>query len=897
MNNLKSYFRPAGPQRPPAEQTQRPVDSLPQGFLGPPTREHGTRSPTLMGSPQGSRPTSSYQYPLGDVEPDALLQLKSEMMVEHVWKQQRQKMWSVGRPGEGVVLKKARGDYVSAPQSLAYRPNGLFEAVRAMNVRVAMTVSTNLMKIICSTEKDASIILARGLRVQVLPSIQALPQCQKHQFAAFVADEQMLVVWDDDPYHLIQRAADLEKQLLRLNWGPSQAEDEKEANDSIAEVSSEHDVDGGDLEAAGDEPRPTRFLSPIMVSCTLALMIAALGGGWRQLANEYRVDPKYGLPRLALIAITPLQMFLSLFFFSVVVTGVLQVIGPTSQVKTNSKCYSAQRPRRLRRGVDTLPHITIQCPVYKEGLTSVIQPTILSVKAAISTYEMQGGTANVFVNDDGMQLLPEAEARERRDFYDEHSIGWVARPKHNPNPNLETGEKIFLRRGKFKKASNMNYALMVSNAVEEKLLTVERDAAWNEERERGAYGQCLAEVLNELQGSAWADGNIRVGDYILLIDSDTRVPTDCLLDAASEMEQSPEVGIMQFSSGVMQVAHNFFENGITFFTTLIYSAIQYCCANGDVVPFVGHNAILRWSALQDVVYTDEDGYEKFWSESHVSEDFDMALRLQCLGYTIRYATYTGDGFKEGVSLTVYDELARWEKYAYGCNELLFHPLRFWFVRGPFTPLFRKFLTSNMRATSKITILSYIGTYYAIGAGWLLTLANYLIIGFMQGSANLSKYYLDSFKVWFSVIVVFTALGNVSLAVYRYRIGESSFLKAFVTNFKWVPLLCVFLGGLSLHVSQALLCHMFSIDMTWGATAKEVDRSTTFAKEWKKLFVKFKYNFLFCFLVSAMMIVFAVVVPPLWQIHEANAIIPLIVLVTGHFLLPVCLNPGLMMLRW
>jgi len=51
----------------------------------------------------------------------------------------------------------------------------------------------------------------------------------------------------------------------------------------------------------------------------------------------------------------------------------------------------------------------------------------------------------------------------------------------------------------------------------------------------------------------------------LLVDSDTRVPSDCLLDAASEMEQSPEVGIMQFSSGVMQVVHTYFENGYALF--------------------------------------------------------------------------------------------------------------------------------------------------------------------------------------------------------------------------------------------------------------------------------------------------------------------------------------------
>lgn len=241
------------------------------------------------------------------------------------------------------------------------------------------------------------------------------------------------------------------------------------------------------------------------------------------------------------------------------------------------------------------------------------------------------------------------------------------------------------------------------------------------------------------------------------------------------MEHSPEVGIMQYSSGVMQVVHNYFENGITFFTNLIYTAIRYTVANGDVAPFVGHNAILRWSAIQQVSYQDEDGYDKFWSESHVSEDFDMSLRLQCCGYTIRLAAYTGEGFKEGVSLTVYDELARWEKYAYGCNELLFHPIRFWPIRGPFTPLFRRFLFSNIRMTSKITIISYIGTYYAIGAAWIMTTANYFAIGWFNG--YLDKYYIDSWKVWFSIVIVFNLLGNVALAIMRYRIGERTFFYA------------------------------------------------------------------------------------------------------------------------
>lgn len=294
---------------------------------------------------------------------------------------------------------------------------------------------------------------------------------------------------------------------------------------------------------------------------------------------------------------------------------IAQLLGPISQMTENTKFYSGTAPRRIRSGV--LPHVTIQCPVYKEGLYSVIEPTVKSIKAAISTYEMQGGSANIFVNDDGMQLIPEEDAQARRDFYDEHNIGWVARPKHNPKPN--DGEKGFIRAGKFKKASNMNYALAVSSRVEDKLVSVERPSTWTQADESVVYGTCLEQVITEDEGRTWADGNIRLGDYILLIDSDTRVPQDCFLDAVSEMETSPQVAIIQYSSGVMNVTDSFFERGITFFTNLIYTAISYAVANGDVAPFVGHNAVLRWAAVQDIAYTGQDGTEKYWSEATVSE--------------------------------------------------------------------------------------------------------------------------------------------------------------------------------------------------------------------------------------------------------------------------------------
>ena len=730
-------------------------------------------------------------------------------MVNYLYQQQCANLWVSDGSGEieGVLLRKSRGHYMACPPQLGSSPFAM--ACAALNVQCAMTVNSRVIKTFLQWSPDAvDVPLTNGLRVQILPTIDDLPRARKHQFAAFIASEGLLVVWDDDALHLVQRAKAIESELMQLVWRAGtegDEEDEKAAGRGEPEI----DEESGEIKP---EKRPVHLMNTYLVTLTLILVTVSIGAAGRQLAIEVSVDGNY--VRLALLALAPVQIFFTLFFCQVIVGCLAQIFGPIRQLTINSKFYSAKPPPRLRSAV--LPHVTIQCPVYKEGLQAVIAPTVKSIKQAMSTYELQGGSANLFINDDGLQLISEEERRARIEFYADHSIGWVARPKD--------GENGFKRRGKFKKASNMNFALMISCKVEDKLAQIERGPEWTQHDEAQAYEKALKEVLEE-DGRAWADGNIRIGDYILLIDSDTRVPADCLLDAVSEMELSPDVGIMQFSSGVMQVVHTYFENGITFFTNLIYSAIRYTVSNGDVAPFVGHNAILRWSAIQQVSYVDEDGYEKFWSESHVSEDFDMSLRLQCNGYIIRLAAWAGDGFKEGVSLTVYDELARWEKYAYGCNELLFHPIRTWLWKGPFTPLFRRFLFSNIRFTSKVTVISYIGTYYAIGAAWIMTSVNYFLMGWFNG--YLDKYYLDSWQVWFSIILVFNGLGNIALAVMRYRIGERSILYALYENFKWTIMLAIFLGGLSLHISQALLAHMFEIDMQWGATAKEVEFSNFF----------------------------------------------------------------------
>lgn len=237
------------------------------------------------------------------------------------------------------------------------------------------------------------------------------------------------------------------------------------------------------------------------------------------------------------------------------------ILGNAIEFETNA--IQGIAPKLGRFPDYELPHITIQMPVYKEGLKNVIIPSINSLVTAIKHYEAQGGTASIFVNDDGMQLVSSDQAEARRAFYDLHHIGYASRPPHNVSFKDERGKEkplakvdlnYFERKCQFKKASNMNYCLDFSLRVEEefeKLLWEECRARhcgqehFTVDEEMEIYDTARSNVVESDGGKTWADGDCRIGELILIIDSDTRVPEDCLIYAALEMHESPEVALLQ----------------------------------------------------------------------------------------------------------------------------------------------------------------------------------------------------------------------------------------------------------------------------------------------------------------------------------------------------------------
>jgi hypothetical protein len=137
---------------------------------------------------------------------------------------------------------------------------------------------------------------------------------------------------------------------------------------------------------------------------------------------------------------------------------------------------------------------------------------------------------NIVVNDDGLQLLSKADLATRKAFYEANQIAYVGRPAHGP---------YYHRAGRFKKSSNLNVSLELSIRIEH-LMNERRphrplDNPWSYEEDQVLYEECLKDALAETKKEfpleegqekpkvveVWGQGNVRIGELILIIDSDT----------------------------------------------------------------------------------------------------------------------------------------------------------------------------------------------------------------------------------------------------------------------------------------------------------------------------------------------------------------------------------------
>ncbi|CCG84107.1 protein of unknown function [Taphrina deformans PYCC 5710] len=842
------------------------------------TRENeaALRAVLMRGEAAMSPSIASSIYDFGEKHVEQGYQ--NQLMLRHLFKRCRNNGWfKLAREDEIKLALRASGSdtFAQSAEDLSNVPYLTAPSAEETTIdEDAMTskITKTVLKHVLPTVKQ--IPLDSVTQIQVLQSHSDVHSIRRAQYAALIIETGSMLVWSDDAATLIPFAEELEKKMVNLIWKEKKTKSNSLAKDKDRALHGTMTTEFMDAEAGVELKRKEPFVQAGIVALTLCIMAVFYGTEVHEVLLQLHAEKNW--IAIGIVAYFPLLFFFSAFFAYLVASLICQFIGPISQLTANSKYYSGVAPLLKQR--EDLPHITIQCPVYKEDLEQVLSLTFESVAEAIKTYELQGGTASLLVCEDGMQLLSAQERQQRIAYYRMHGIGWVARPPH--------GKDGFVRGGKFKKASNLNYTLNVAQLIEAKLEKVHRPDDWSDILELAEYERCVHEVMQELPGCE-ADGNVRVGELILLIDADTRIPNDCFQDAATEFYQAPELAILQHTNDAFQVVNNFWEDCMAHFTRFVTSAMMWACANGDVAPFVGHNAFLRWSAVQECSW-EEDGQFRVWSEKHVSEDFELSLQLQNLGFTVRMASYNNGDFKEGVSLTVYDEISRWQKYAYGISELMWNPLRYWIYKGPFTPLFRTFLFSRqIRGFSKFTMLAYMGTYYAIASWWVLALINYFILGWYN--VHITNLYQSAFKILLSTLIIFNVVTPFINAIFKFRTRQGNLFFALWENFKYISLLAIFFGGLSMHLTKPLLYHLFEIPISWSATAKTLENSHFF-KEVPMVWRRYKYYYLAWIVMMVGMIVIGTAVPAAWRINDLLTVLPLAFMVGCHIAAPLLLNP-------
>lgn len=171
-----------------------------------------------------------------------------------------------------------------------------------------MTVNSRIIRTFLAWSPDAvDVPLMNGLRVQILQTMADLPKARKAQFAAFIQQNSLLVVWDDNVKNILNRARQIESELMEMVWQAQDPQMMTEPEKKGPEVVAEEIEENGN---ALTDQRPSNMLHTIMVSITMTLITVLLGLGFRAVITEHKIDGGY--LRMLLLLMTPVQVFFSL---------------------------------------------------------------------------------------------------------------------------------------------------------------------------------------------------------------------------------------------------------------------------------------------------------------------------------------------------------------------------------------------------------------------------------------------------------------------------------------------------------------------------------------------------------------------------------------------------------
>lgn len=351
----------------------------------------------------------------------------------------------------------------------------------------------------------------------------------------------------------------------------------------------------------------TRPAEPLAIAKYTSVIASMITIGWVAFMIVSTFWYYNNVGRILAEIILSLLSFFGLAWNSYFVTAsIFKCFIPAKAFKSNTK-YCSIIPESATAGARWLD-ITIQIPVYKESLKEVLMPTLQSCMKARDYYlknsakmpqpvhqqqSQQQATphhtrCNIVVCDDGMmamlrdnfaaaemlwenivetqgriirlrQLLKKVPRASRRHlkglrskdvyevfhrmiFYYHFDIGFVARSTVD-------------RRGKFKKASNLNSHLRLSLGAAQ--LSIDQNIPFED--------ALLAESHNE-DGSRYImfGNDIKMGDLICVNDADARMAESVMFKTVPEFLNDPSLGFTQHATKTMND-----QRGETYFTNMV----------------------------------------------------------------------------------------------------------------------------------------------------------------------------------------------------------------------------------------------------------------------------------------------------------------------------------------
>jgi cellulose synthase/poly-beta-1,6-N-acetylglucosamine synthase-like glycosyltransferase len=457
------------------------------------------------------------------------------------------------------------------------------------------------------------------------------------------------------------------------------------------------------------------------------------------------------------------------------------------------------------------PSVTIQIPIFRESFDGTIRPTLDAAREAARRYALQTGAhCNVLVCDDGLlhfaandlenalaearrtapaeRTVAQAELVARIAYYEGFDVAYVARPWP------EAGVPGTERPGRFRKASNLNYALRLADRLKGLAPLSEAHARFRDAVPEAAY-----------RHGRWR-GDVRIGEIIVQLDKDSLMAPDVIRATVPEFLADPTLGYTQHASYPTN-EDRYFSAVIGWFTRVLYdlSIRAKCLIPGTLVPLMGHNAFLRRADVMRM---------GAWSEHSVCEDLEMLLRLHESGQHGKYVCYPGHDFGEAVTRVFTEELEKFRRYAFGAAEAVLNPIPEWERRGVVKASWRRFWRSeNVRWYQVVDLLQFFFS--------LVNLASLVPLALLTGLGFVHPYRAVSMMAMSAIVFGLVPLPTI-LILRRGRLRTLQAGRVWRTRFGlWKAI------GAQLALSAAFLG--FSLAVLRGALAHLFDRPLVFAE--------------------------------------------------------------------